>query len=465
MKKNLYFPVLILFLILQTSLVKSQLSGTVYVGSGQIYTALTVKHGLFDNINSVGLSGNLTVYITSNLTEDGTNTLQQWTEYNGSGYSITIKPNSATERLITGSPNIAMICFNGADRVTIDGSYNGSGKYLRFRQQDNVYSCIGFQNGACNNTVTNCYIEGCNTNSTPSVNTGTIIFTGTTGTLGNNNNTISNCDIRDRSDQANQWPAYAVYSFGNSTYPNTGNSITNNNIYNFWKDRSFGGGIYLTSGTGNNWSITGNSFYQMSAITPSNVDAGWNVITLNSTSINNCTISGNYIGGTSTHCGGTAWTVSSTAASFEFVGIKCFCGSSITSNVEGNTIANISLTQTPSGTAPGGSPFTAILLQTGTVNVGDITGNTIGSLSGTGSITVTNSGPYSGTQTIRGIDHRTSGTVLNNSIGSITIAGTVTGSVNFNAIAVMGLPVQVLLPAIMLLEVPAHRTAYSLLQD
>src|SRR5438132_14116194 len=72
------------------------LSGTYNVGSGQTYTSLTKNGGFFGDVNSNGLSGNVTVYITSDLNEDGTKPLSQWTETGIGGYTITILPSSNT---------------------------------------------------------------------------------------------------------------------------------------------------------------------------------------------------------------------------------------------------------------------------------------------------------------------------------------------------------------------------------
>jgi len=82
----------------------AQIGGTVYVGSGQTYTSFTrdAAAGLFRTINNVGLSSNLTVYVTSDITnEDGAILLNQWST--GSSYTVTILPSAATIRNIYGS--------------------------------------------------------------------------------------------------------------------------------------------------------------------------------------------------------------------------------------------------------------------------------------------------------------------------------------------------------------------------
>jgi hypothetical protein len=428
--------------LVSVSSINAQLSGTINVGTGQTYTSLTRAGGFFAAVNSQGLSGNVTVLITSDLTlENGANDLQQWTEFGGSGYSITISPSAAVEREIYGSVADAMIRINGADRVTFDGWYSGSGKYLRFRNTNTGYPTFTFINDATNNTITYCTIESGNSNTTVTSRIGAILFSTTTGSQGNDDNTISYCDIRDRTD-ATGYPAYAIYSYGTTTTTaryNSGNQILNNNIYNFWKEGDYCAGVYLTIGTGNNWIISGNSFYQTATRnTTANSSGGWNVIFMNYTGINNCTVSNNFIGGSAPGCGGTPWTATKTGNGvLQLAMIRAFSGSSAASSIQGNTIANIDLNTWVSN---GVLPFVGVLVQTGYVNVGDVSGNTIGSSTGTGNIIInySNSGNY--TVYSRGIDHRSRGDVENNIIGSLILSSSNNNTAIFEGISYTSSP-------------------------
>ena len=100
------------------------LGGAVTVGTGGTYTSLTNTGGLFDAINSSLVSANITASIISDLTESGTITLKQWQESGTGNYTLTIQPNSATLRTISNS-NPTAVTLEGADRVTIDGSFTG----------------------------------------------------------------------------------------------------------------------------------------------------------------------------------------------------------------------------------------------------------------------------------------------------------------------------------------------------
>lgn len=73
------------------------LAGTVNVGPLETITTLTSAGGLFSQINTNGMSGNLLVNITGNIiTEDESNALNA-INYNGCAagpYTLTIKPTN-----------------------------------------------------------------------------------------------------------------------------------------------------------------------------------------------------------------------------------------------------------------------------------------------------------------------------------------------------------------------------------
>ncbi len=141
----------------------ASISGAKTVGTGGDYPSLTGAGGLFEDINSKVVTGNITVNIISNLTEDGTNALNQFNE-EGGPWSLTIQPGDASTKTISGSYAGGLIRLNGADRVTIDGRYNGSGSWLTFQNTSTSSSAVfmlissGTGQGATNNTIRNCNI-------------------------------------------------------------------------------------------------------------------------------------------------------------------------------------------------------------------------------------------------------------------------------------------------------------------
>jgi hypothetical protein len=205
------------------------LSGTVTVGNGGDYptlTGTTISTGLFKAINDLGLSGNLTANIISDITETGFTALKQWNESGGSGYTFTIQPADACLKTISGSGPTALIPFNGengADRVTINGNYNGSGEYLKFSNtHSSPISAIYFGNGASNNNIKNCIIES-------GGSYGVIYFS--SGATVNETNLIENCQIKNYSG----YPTRGIYFYvaNNSTTYHNNNTIRNCKIFNF----------------------------------------------------------------------------------------------------------------------------------------------------------------------------------------------------------------------------------------
>jgi len=143
-------------------------NGIVNVGPAQTYTSLTADatEGLFKTLNDGILVGNLTVNITGNLTETGAVSLNQWEEEGAGNYTLTIQPGSASLKTISGSYPGGLIRLNGADRVTIDGSYEGNGNHLSFINTATTGTIATIQlisqgndAGASNNTIRNCNLS------------------------------------------------------------------------------------------------------------------------------------------------------------------------------------------------------------------------------------------------------------------------------------------------------------------
>ena len=210
-------------------IINNNIGGTINIPGD--YLSLTGAGGLFATINLGTVSGNMNVLIAGNLTEDGTNALNQWIENPpASNFTMTISPADATLKTISGTLNNGMIRFNGADRVTIDGRFGGSGSYLEFENSNTGISASTFTfiADATGNTIKYTSIKGAN----PSATGGVILFsTGTTS--GNDNNTIDNCAIHE---STTGFPANLIYSAGTTTtatHYNSGNTISNSNLYNW----------------------------------------------------------------------------------------------------------------------------------------------------------------------------------------------------------------------------------------
>src|SRR4030095_11165010 len=122
------------------------------------------------------------------------------------GFGLTIKP-SAAPRTISGTApvNIGMIILNGADNVMIDGSLaGGTDRSLTITNNQTGLSTViwivsaNASNGANNNTVKNCIINGATISpaaTTAGILGGSGVTLGNAAEAPNNNNTVTNNQI------------------------------------------------------------------------------------------------------------------------------------------------------------------------------------------------------------------------------------------------------------------------------
>ncbi len=364
----------------------------------------------FEAINSGTHKGDIFVRITSSTREDGSSVLFGSGTGNANYTSVKIFPTT-TGLSITGNLSAPLIDFNGADHVTIDGSLNGTGssKDLVISNTSNSVlaptSTIRFINAASENIIKHCVIKG----SGKAPTGGIILFSSSTGISGNDNNTITSNDITSANDTDR--PVMAICSLGSNGLENSGNRITDNNIYDFLNRGQDSFGICLPEYS-SQWTITGNSFYETTEFIPAG-KATYGAIYVYFSG-GGYTISDNYIGGSAPLCGGMAWTKSDIFDS-PFLGINVITTLHETSNFQNNTINNFNWNNKAGETWAG---IAIMDVGGGTVNMGTITGNTIGSVSGSESIKI------SGTDEVYGIVISGNGTFncRNNVIRGVTAA-------------------------------------------
>jgi hypothetical protein len=393
------------------------LAGTYNVGTGQTYTSLTGAGGLFAAINSLGLSGNVVVNITSDLTEDGTNTLYQWVEQGVGNYSLRIQSNATTLRTISGNVLSGMIRFNGANRVTIDGSNGTTNSYLTFTNTNTAGTtgtAFTFINGASNNVIKYCTIQ-----SYANATNGVILFSTSTVAGGNSNNTISNCSIN--ATVSGNTGNICIYSAGTVGKENTANIITGNSIFNY-RDRA----LDITATGSKTWTISNNSFYNGSVTGTINYAAASTLHGIRILGGTGYSILNNYIGGSASLASGTAAAYSSTLGIISYQGILLTTSAATpVSNIKGNTVGQIAVSAVPTSTTAA-NVFIGIETNGSGINIGGASigdGNTVGSNTTNGSVLVTTT---TATATflsiIRGINcQSTGGLVTGNQVGSIDI--------------------------------------------
>jgi len=386
------------------------ITGTRTVGPTGNYLTLTAA---ITDLNALGIAGPVVLELQSTYlssAEPAFPVVLPAILCGSSVNNVTIRPAlGATALSIAGANAGPAIDINGGAWWRIDGRPGGVGtaKELTITNSSTTGQAIRFINEGSNNIVRNCTVSGVNT----STASGVVLFSTTTGTNGNDNNLIDNCDIRDGATT----PTICIYSLGTTSTQaqyNSNNTVSNCNIFNFFISTSTSFGIQMTSGS-TDWTVTGNSFYQTAART---IASTFTAINMASNITNNFVISNNFIGGSGPLCSGGAMTLLGTG---NLRAINATVGPGLTT-VQGNTIRNINYTTTNATNFNG-----AIVLGQGNFNC---TGNTVGSLTANNDIVVSASGTafvFNGI-ILGGTSPTNVSTISNNNIGGISL--TVTGA-------------------------------------
>ena len=392
------------------------LAGIYTVGTGGDYPSLTGAGGVFSDITTIGLAGDVTIQVISDLTEDGTYDLIQWTEAGTGGYLLKIVPDAAVVRTISGNVASGMIVINGGDRTTFDGRFGGVGNYLTFRNTNTAGSAgtaFTFIQGSTGDTIEYCNIEGY-----ADATHGVILFSTSTIAGGNSSNVIDNCYINGT--VSGNTSNAAIYSSGTVGKENASNIISNNRIFDY-KDRAVD--ITATGSTG--WTITGNDIYNGSVSGGFTYAAASSQHGIRSLGGSGYGIQNNRIGGSAASAGGSSAVYKSTAGLLTYEGIMLTTTSaSPISYIKGNTIANMTVSVVP--TAATQNVFLGIDVSGSGISVGgSVTGegNMVGSNSTNGSIAViTTSAALANTTVVKGINHvATGGVIVGNQVGGIDI--------------------------------------------
>ncbi|MFZ1218372.1 MAG: hypothetical protein WAO00_03725, partial [Chthoniobacterales bacterium] len=200
------------------------LSGTFSVPGD--YPSLTNPGGIFEAINTLGASGNITINIVADLSgETGSMSLNEV----AGGFSVLVKPSGAARTISGTGATTSLIKLNGADNVTFDGSLSGGTDRSLTLTSTNPGGTVFWlastaaPNGANNNTIKNCNISG---------GTGTII---TWGILAGSGTTLGAA----------------------AEAPNSNNTIQNNAIFRVQNSTFISGNVAALD---QNWLVAGNTF-------------------------------------------------------------------------------------------------------------------------------------------------------------------------------------------------------------
>jgi uncharacterized repeat protein (TIGR01451 family) len=404
----------------------------------------TVK-AAFDAINAGTHQGSLGVWIFGNTTETVPAVLNASGTGSSSYTGILMAPSGGARTvsgaIAAGSP---LIDLAGADNVTIDG-VNSGGVSLTFSNTTASAtastSTIRLINGATGNTVRNCAINGSSTSSTTTAG-GAVLISTSTVAGGNSNNIISNNNI---GPAGANLPTKAVLSLGSaSPNNNSGNTISGNNIFDFFSPTVTSAGISISSNN-TTTTISNNRIYQTAPRTFTTTGLRYNGILFSPGSTGSGAITGNIIGFGAANGTGTT-TISGLANTIN--GIQApSTSTSVATSIQNNTISGI--TQTSStGTTGSGSAFIGISVgaTAGLFNIGGTTGNTVGSLDASSAIVLNNTTVTNNSWGGVGLfdfSFQNGDIISNNKVGTITInnGGTGTGS-GFRGIRLAGTPGQ-----------------------
>lgn len=350
---------------------------TVYVGTGQTYTSLTNNGGFFEatkNYQFNPASGDVQVIITSDLNESATH---EYNMFAANGYRVRIGTNTPTVKTIKNQVDISnkpLVFLRNVYNLTIDGSVNGSGRYLQFVNTSNTPAycepVLGSSGKVYDFNLRNC-IFGSNTSGSFYM----VLLSG---------QDMRKIDVRNNlfttaPSQPNGLPAQGLAIAPAAT--NDTIVVKHNEFVSIGKS-----GLLVLNSAFNTTQkglvlLDSNHFYQNMA-TPS--AGNKELISVVNTQVP-VRVSNNYIGGTDRFCGGAPW-VQNDGATFR--GIYYQGSYDTVGSIQGNVFNNIRLTGT--------GFLTGIYITDGIFNVGTEQGNRIGS-------TVSDSGLVS-SYFIRGIE-------------------------------------------------------------
>lgn len=412
------FTILLLFFPL--NIVNSQV--TVSGSNGNVNGTYSTLKLAFDALNSIAdqTNANITVTVNSNGYSPDSETdpcvINQPLNFSWNSFQIIPIGNVTISGNI--EPGFPLIDLNSADKINIDG-LNSGGNSLTISNSSTSStaetSTIRFQRDATFNKITNCSILGSATMEA-SINGGTVYFSSGAILRGNDSNTISYCNI---GPAGQNLPSKGIYSNGTNSSQylyNSGNKITECNIYDFFNGAGESSGIYITRGS-REFYLTNNKLYQ-SLPRSQTIGSIHSAIKLTGYFNSKCFINGNTIGNSSSD-GTGIYDFSGVSSASKFYPVYISVRTTDTVNIQGNFIKNIKCSGAVSGTDTT-SPFTAIMFVSGRSFIGNLSGNIIGSSDSEGSIVYESSGNSS--TEIYGIFHADTSSlcnITNNKIGGL----------------------------------------------
>lgn len=332
MKRTLLASACTLMCLLGFMAAKAQVSLSATTGTTTgTYTNLS---NAFSAINNGTHKGVISITLTAGTVETVSASLDSSGNPTGSSYTaISIQPAAGTPVIITGSVDGALINFNGADNVTVDGFALAPGGATLTIVNTSIAATattIRLINDASSNTVKNTTIKGAGAG----ITTGVVFFS--TGLAnGNDNNTLLNNDVDGTSSAA--VCLLSIGSTGSIFQENSGNTITN-----CWFRDNFNStvtsaiGVYLNGGN-TDWTFTNNSFYQSAARVATVGTSFTGMLVIPTYPADKHTVTSNFFGGSAAGASNTLGNMQLSGSGTTVVG---FTGFSIQTGGTGNLVSN-----------------------------------------------------------------------------------------------------------------------------
>lgn len=381
----------------------------------------------FDAINAGTHQGAITLNILGNTTETATATLNASGSGSASYSRIIVSPSGS--RTVSGSFNGSLVKLRGADNVKIDGlNSGGNSLILENTSSGDSATVVRYENDASNNRLSNCTIKGSGRGTVTSSHGAVICYGLSTGTTGNDNDTLSNCDV---GPSGSNYPFQLIKGYGSVGKENDGIQILNNTLHDFYNATGNNTAGILVYAASNGWTISGNKmFHTVNVALSAGGGQPYYGIRIDNSAYG-FSITNNRIGyANSSGTGYTTITNTPSNYALEYKGIYLNLGTAVATTVSGNRIGGIDISSSRASATLGSAIFYGITLVGGRA---DITNNVIGSSTSIDSIRIkstNNSGATGIFSPCAGIyiAGTSSNTVSGNTIGGIGVSYTGTGT-------------------------------------
>ena len=270
--------------------------------------------------------------------------------------TLTLRPAAGVSTVLTGT-----LSFGAGSRYAVLSGHNGTAaRALTLRQPGTTAPAVVFSGDASYNTVREAVVLGSN-----SLLASGVVVVGDGVTTGNDYNTITLSYVGNASSA--QLPANLLYAANAGGGLNDGFALTDSELANFGRT-----GVLVEAGNGNQWAISGNSFYYSAAAVPTTAQTAIDFHP--GSTANDVLVSGNFIGGRAVGATGGVW---ENAGTQDFRGIVLNCGSSttLTNEVTNNTVKEVNMSGVSS------AAFTALSADAGR---SELTGNTVTNVTSSG---------------------------------------------------------------------------------